>query len=566
VSGSVVRLDDATVERIAAGEVVTRPARVVGELVENSLDAGASRVEVAVRGDGTEEVRVVDDGHGMRRADAELAVDHHTTSKLSSGGDPRGVDSLGFRGEALAAIASTARLEIVTNDGGPRGARVVVDGDDRRVETAGRAPGTTVVVSDLFRDRPARRKALASPKAEFARVSEVVSRYALVRPDVRFRLVHDDRETLATPGSGDVVDALLGVYDRTVAGQSTAVDHETGLRVDHGAAAGGSDPPGREEPLRVDGRLCLPSVTRSTRDHVHVAVNGRAVADADVRRAVREGYGRLLPDGRFPVAVVRLTLPPAAVDANVHPAKEAVAFTDADAVTGTVRTAVRDALSTADLRREAEVATDLDSTLAPLDRESAFEDATVIGQYRGLYLLCEADDDLLVVDQHAAHERVNFERLRAALDGEAVPTSDLDPPATLSLTPTEGALVEAHADDLARLGFDVEAFGGGTYRVTAVPAPLGRTADPDAVREALAAVEAGTDGEDDPREAMLADLACHPSLKAGDALDPADAERLLARLGQCDQPYACPHGRPTVLTIDEKTLASGFGRRSTRFE
>jgi DNA mismatch repair protein MutL len=402
-----------------------------------------------------------------------------------------------------------------------------------------------------------RRKSLAGPKTEFARVSDLVSRYALVCPDVAFDLEHDGRETLSTPGSGDVVDALLGVYDRTVAGQSTGFAHERTMPVE-----------GEDRPVRVDGRLCLPSVTRSTRDHVHVAVNGRAVADAGVRRAVREGYGRLLPEGRFPVAVVRVDCPPAAVDANVHPAKEAVAFADADAVTDAVAVAVRDALSTADLRREAEVATDIESTLAPLDRESALGDVAVIGQFRGLYLLCEADDDLLVVDGHAAHERVNFERLRAALDGEAVPAADLDPPATLSLTPSEVSLAEAHADELARLGFDVDPFGGGVVRVRAVPAPLGRTADPAALRETLAALD-GVDGSASPaeaREAMLADLACHPSLKAGDDLDRETAARLVDRLGQCDQPYACPHGRPTVLTIDEKTLAAGFGRESTRFD
>jgi DNA mismatch repair protein MutL len=294
-----------------------------------------------------------------------------------------------------------------------------------------------------------------------------------------------------------------------------------------------------------------------------------------VRAAVLDGYGDLLPGGRYPVAVVRVSLPPGFVDANVHPAKREVAYRDADAVAGLVSTAVRDALSTADLRRSGDVAMDLDSSLRPVAADSAFADVTVIGQYRGLYLLCEADDDLLVVDQHAAHERVNFERLRAAVADEDVATRDVDPPATLALSPAEAALVEAHADRLTALGFDVAPFGGSTVRVAGVPAPLGRPADPEALREVLAALEAApaglADGGDVPgsaaaREDLLRDLACHPSLKAGEDLSAETAAALVDRLGQCERPYTCPHGRPTVLSIEESALARGFGRTATRFD
>ena len=245
---------------------------------------------------------------------------------------------------------------------------------------------------------------------------------------------------------------------------------------------------------------------------------------------------------------------------------------------------VRDALSTADLRRSGELAMDLDASLQPLDEAGAdgdgepastFGDVTVVGQFRGLYLLCAADDDLLVIDQHAAHERVNFERLRAAVDA-AIPSRDLDPPETVRLDPREASLAEAHAGTLERLGFGLEPFGGRTYRVVAVPAPLGRPADVDALRETLAALD-GPDGRDggsgdevrDPgtvREDLLRDLACHPSLKAGDDLDDEAAVALVERLGQCEQPYTCPHGRPTVLSIEERTLAKGFGRSATRFD
>lgn len=558
-------LDNETIDGIAAGEVVTKPAAVVKELVENGLDAGASKIDVAVEGDGTDLIRVSDDGRGMSADGAALAVERHTTSKIAGAADVERVETLGFRGEALPSIAATATLDVTTNDGGARGTRVTVEQGEETTRPAGRAVGTTVEVTDLFHNRPARRKSLASAKAEFARVSDVVTRYALIRPDVRFSLAHDGRETFSTPGSGDYADAVLGVYDRTTASRSTTFEHETAVEVD-----------GRPGTLAVEGLLVYPSITRSRRDHVYTAVNGRALPDERIRRATVAGYGSLLPSGRAPVAVVSVSLPAAAVDVNVHPAKAEVAFRDADAVESAVETAVGDALATADLRRSAEVATDLESSLGPLDRESTFDDATVIGQYRDLYLLCEADGDLLVVDQHAAHERINYERLRAAVaagDGDvegvggdaSVPTAELDPPGTVSLSPPEAAVADDEADTLARLGFDVAPFGGGTYRVRRVPAPMGRVADTDALRDALGTLRAdGGAPDEDPRESLLKDLACHPSLKAGDALSTAEAEALVTRLGACEQPYACPHGRPTVLSIDEETLVRGFERQGTR--
>jgi DNA mismatch repair protein MutL len=548
----VRKLDSETRRKIAAGEVVTRPAAVVRELVENSLDAGASRVRVDVDGDGTERIRVCDDGHGMNQADAALAVERHTTSKLSGPDDVDRVSTLGFRGEALPSIVAVSRLTLTTNDGGPRGTRVEASEGTVETEPAGRAQGTTVEVRDLFYNRPARRNQLASVHAEFARISKLLSRYALCHPGVSFTLSHDGRETFSTSGT-DYTDALLGVYDRTVAGQSTAFSFATGGRT-----------PDDGIEIRVEGVLCYPSVTRATRDHVHVAVNGRPLTDASLRRAVVAGYGSLLPGDRSPVAVATLSLPPEAVDHNVHPAKAEVAFRDGSVVE-TVERAVGDALSTADLRRSGEVAMDLETSLQPVDRESRLADVSVIGQFRELYLLCAAGDgDLLVVDQHAAHERINYERLRAAVGD--LPTRPVDPPATLSVSAAEAALVDSLGDELRVLGYEASTFGGGTVRVSAVPAPLGRTAAPESLRDVLATLDGdGSEGGIDAvRDDLLTSLACHPSLKAGDALSDDEADALLDRLGACEQPYACPHGRPTVLSIGEETLVRGFEREHTR--
>ena len=560
---TVRRLDPATVDRIAAGEVITRPARVVAELVDNALDAGASRVEIAVDGDGTDRIRVADDGRGMARGDARLAVERHATSKLAPDADPVGVGSLGFRGEALAAVADAARLELTTNDGGAVGTRVAVgSGRDATpaVADAGRARGTTVVVRDLFATRPARREALAGTRAEFARISRLVADYALATPTVAFTLVHDGSTTLSTPGTG-VTDALLGVYDRETASQATELS--ASVAVD--PASDGAAPDDDDAiDVAVTGALAYPSVTRAARDHLRVSVNGRPVRDDRLAGAVRAGYGRLLPDGREPVAAVDVAVPPGRVDPNVHPAKREVGLRDADAVIDAVESVVADALTGADLRRRADVATDLDAALEPVgeadgSRAAAFADAEPIGTFRDLYALVEADDELLVLDAHAAHERVNYERLARAFEDEPVPTATLDPPATVSLSAGEAAAAEAHADVLASLGFGTEPFGGGTVRVRTVPAPFGRTADAGAVRDVLAAFSSGTSPRD-ARERLLADLACHPSLKRGDAIDAAAIRSLLDRLDECERPFACPHGRPTVLSVAETTFADAFER------
>jgi DNA mismatch repair protein MutL len=545
------RLDRETVDRIAAGEVVTRPSRVVEELVENALDADAERIEIEVDGDGTERIRVADDGRGMSADEAALAVERHTTSKLPDG-DLTAVETLGFRGEALASIADVARVTLTTNDGGPRGTSVHVDGDDVTVDSAGRGRGTTVEVRDLFHNRPARTESLAAPATEFERISDRVAAYALLRPAVAVSLAHDGRRTFTTPGSGDFADAALAVYGREVARESTTLDATATVTVGDDDAA-----------VTLRGVLAYPSITRASADHVRVAVNGRPVSVPALRRAVERGYGSLLAGDRHPVVALAVSLPPWAVDPNVHPTKRTVALRAADAVAGMVEDAVADALSTADLRRSADVAMDLDAALDPVASESSLlGDAIFVGRFRDLYLLCEADDDLLVVDQHAAHERINYERLRAAVESEGVESTQLDPPSTLSLSPGEVAAVETHADELARLGFDCEPFGGGTVRVRAVPAPLGRVADAAALEDALAALREGRDA--DRRDELLADLACHPSLKAGDELTDDDAAALVERLGACEQPFACPHGRPTVLAIDEDHLARGFERHPNR--
>lgn len=541
---TIRKLDERTIERIAAGEVITRPESVVTELVENALDADASRIEIAVESGGLDRIRVSDDGYGMNEADAALAVERHTTSKITDATDVDRIETLGFRGEALPSIASVARLELTTKTSDAVAGTRVTSGDEKTVETAGRGVGTTVETTDLFSSLPARWESLGPPAQEFARISKHVSQYALSRPDVRFHLSHDGRTVVSTPGTG-LTDAILSIYDRSIASQSIEFEWEW--------VEGTGD-------ITVRGLLCYPAVTRSKPTHVYTSVNGRALRDATIRDATLAGYGSLLPSDRYPIAVVSVDLPPTAVDVNVHPAKKEVRFTDDEKVTAAIEEAVSQALAGEDLSRQAEF--EFDAEPIPSENTSEFDDVTVIGQFRELYVLCETDDDLLVVDQHAAHERINYERLRE-IASDDIESVSLDPPSTLSLTATEAATVEANRDAIEALGFRLEQFGSGTYRIKGMPAPLGRVAGGDAVHDVLDEFFADEE-PDDPRDALLADLACHPSFRAGDELSRSSMADLIERLGTCEQPFACPHGRPTVLSIDEATLARSFDRPNTR--
>ena len=503
------KLDDETVELIAAGEVVENPASVVKELIENSLDAGASSVGIEVENGGIDRVTVADDGEGMDAEDAKRAFERHATSKITDPDDVGAVDTLGFRGEALPSIARVARVEMVTKDEGVGATRVVTGAgvDGTRTGETGRGQGTTVEVTRLFETTPARREALSSPKREFRRVSRLVTRYALARPGVAFTLEHEGNEVLSTSGSGDPIDALYAVYGRDVASRATRFSHEDGR-------------------IGVEGALVRPSVTRSATHHVYTSVNGRAVDDETVRDGAVDGYGTLLPKDSYPIAVVSVEVPPGRVDVNVHPAKKKVRFVDEDTVSRVVSVAVRDALTNEDLTRRAEMELD-----APVDVEtrgdSAFEDAEVIGQFRDLYLLCESDDDLLVVDQHAAHERVNYEELRGEFNG-TVPSAELDEAVTVDLSPDEAAVIEERRDALRANGFRVEEFGGGLYRIRGVPAPMGRVGDAELVHEVLGRLVAG--GEVDLRDEGLNDVACHSSLKAGDEVTREESTELLRAL------------------------------------
>jgi DNA mismatch repair protein MutL len=577
---AVQRLPDDLVNKIAAGEVVERPASVVKELVENALDAGARSVHVEIEDGGVRLVRVRDDGRGMGRADAEMALERHATSKLHAFEDLQRVETHGFRGEALPSIAAVSELVLRTRaEGDPGGTEVaVVHGRRGHVRDAGHPRGTTVEVRDLFGAVPARRKFLRAASTEAAQVAETLSLLALARPGTGFSLKSGSRTLLEAP---------------PVDGLSARVFQLFGARLleDLAPVEGGT------EWATVRGFVSRPDRPRPARPNLRLFVNGRAVRDRALSKAVLEAYRSAGAGDRGFEAFLFVEVPPHLVDVNVHPAKTEVKLADTRTVWTAVERAVRAALSEG--VREAprvalgpEVAARAERAVTafpergatpPLwDRPAAGASVAaeggavapletpapaVLGQHRLLYIVASDGDELVIVDQHTAHERVRFERLLDRAARHAVLSQGLIEPLVVSLPPDLLPVLDAHAEALHELGYDVEPFGGGATRLRAVPAVLGPRDPGPALervlrdlkeREAADWAVAGT------RDRLAATLACHSAVRAGQPLNVEQMASIVRDLYRTAHPTLCPHGRPTVVRVPRGELSRWFGRSGWR--
>lgn len=554
---------------IAAGEVVERPASVVKELVENALDAGARRIRVAIEKGGSTLIEVADDGWGIPTADAPLAFSRHATSKLTSLDDLFAVRTLGFRGEALASIGSVARVQLVSRAREePAGVRVSVEGG--RVsgpEPVGAPPGTVVRVRDLFFNVPARRKFLKSEKTEERRIEAFVTRCALAYPSVHFVLTVDGRETFRSSATGDVRETLAEIFGLDVARQMIEL------------------PALESEPIEVRGFISPPSVQRSSRRELTFFVNGRWVQDASLGAAVLQAYQGLLMVGRYPLVLILLRLAPGEVDVNVHPAKAEVRFRDPDRVFAVVQRAVRATLLgqappplelgwAGGRGRFGESGRDVspDWSAAPLlRREPATGDAErggrvpllrAVGQVGAAYLVAEGPDGLYLIDQHAAHERVLFEKLQLQRDLGRVEAQTLLEPVTVHLPPRQTEALEQKLEVLERLGFGVEPFGGGSFRLRSVPAVLAGLSPEVALRAVVEDFEEDETPLAEEEGQRLAGRVCkRAAIRSGQVLSLAEQERLLRDLEACQSPRTCPHGRPTMIHLSVEALERQFGRR-----
>ncbi len=565
------------VAKIAAGEVVERPASVVKELVENAIDAGASRVTVEVEAGGVKMVRVSDDGHGIAPDEMPLAFQRHATSKIANFDDLEAVTTLGFRGEALPSIASVSRVSLYsrTRDSDVGHELQARWGELSIPARSGGPAGTTITVRDLFDNVPARRKYLRSTGAEASRIADLVSRMALAFPQVQFRLRQDGRETLLSPGNGNPHDTLVAVYGAQVAEGMLP----TSWQLD-------------SEDYSIGGYISAPSLHRANRTYMTFLVNQRLVQSRTLSYALEEAYQGFLPQKRYPLAVLALQVPPTQLDVNVHPAKREVRFTHEGKAFTLVQRAVREALvgsspipevrfqdlvspnSQVDSARTmaffpmagpagaadpGSVGASPNGEFVPRHARTNLPLLRVVGQIQNTYVVAEGPEGLYLIDQHAAHERVVYERL-VARSGVGRQPRPLLQPEPAELTAAQEEMVLANADLLSRYGFIIEPFGDRSYLVRAVPQIASGSEPAKALVEVLdlAALQRGLG---DMEDTVTASIACHSAVRAGQTLTQREMEELVAQLEEADNPHTCPHGRPTMVHLSAHHLEREFGRR-----
>ena len=636
IMGKIRLLPEALASQVAAGEVVERPASVVKELVENSIDAGASNIEVRVQRGGISLIRVTDDGSGMNRDDALMCLERNATSKIKTKEDLAAIHTLGFRGEAIPSIASVAKFRLTTRE--PEaltGTEIIINGGKVvSVRDCGEPPGTQIEVRSLFYNLPARRKFLRTENTEFSHLEQIVKTQAIAHENIRFSLVRNDRLLFQLPATTSLRERIGGLVGTDLAGRLLEIEPHT------------------QKGVTVSGLIGPPGMGRSDRRQQLTFLNGRPVEAAIVTRAVREGYHTALMKGQYPVTFLFLQTDPTAVDVNVHPAKREVRFHDGygvqDAIISALQKTLRErmtrpvsgvgltgerkggpipvqenlipeaeqrslrndwarespkvaeapaALFTATERSRAEanpvapttqphpspaglpsealakegsvtdltasVSEGLSPTREPEKETPKATDYRLMGVLGKLYVLLESTEGLVLMDQHAAHERVLFEEMKRRMETEGLPSQRLLAPIMVELTPRDYDLVSKNVDTLGKMGLSAEPFGGGTLKIDSLPVFL-KSDDPEAfLQEVINEIRSASDKMSKLRlgEDMIASTVCRQAVKANDPLQELELQKLLEDLLICDMPYCCPHGRPTLIQISYAELDRKFGRR-----
>ena len=588
-------LDDTSINKIAAGEVIDRPSSVVKELVENSLDAGASRIEVEIEAGGVGKIRVTDDGCGMSEHDVRLAVLRHATSKIRSSDDLFTVESMGFRGEALPSIASVAKFSLISRQSGnPLGTRLEISGGQLQdVVECGAEVGTVVLVSDLFFNTPPRLKFMKTAAAESAHIHDIVFRLAIARPDVVFRLINNGRTSLQTPGTGRLADTLSALYGPDTFAQLFAVDHH-------------------EADIRISGFAARPSVRKGSRQWQTFTVNRRVIGSRMLNRAVDTAYQTLLPNGSYPLVSLHIEIAAQQIDVNVHPQKAEVKFQDERALFRAIHAALKNVLYAPEHPTEAAAAFDhanyrpayqssyVQESLPSLEAshrptsfswtrtetgaekpESTAPDAptvttepvveaevtatqatpilTALCQFRQCYILASDGDCLYIVDQHAAHERILFDLLSSQQSPAHFQTLLI--PDVLDLDPLEVQAAESFAAELAGLGFIFDWVGPTSVRLSELPTHIPPSEARSLFRQILSAAQSYKVPDIEAlRKLWIETAACHMAVRFGQNLNQQQMQGLLDDLLKTPRPYSCPHGRPTLIRFSEQDLAKLFKR------
>lgn len=604
-------LSEQLASQIAAGEVVERPASVVKELIENALDAEATTINVDVRDGGRQLIQVADNGNGIPSNEIEVAFMRHATSKLNSASDLQAIYTLGFRGEALAAIAAVSRVTVIScTEDEAAGTRLTLEGGNlANKESVGAPKGLVIAVSNLFYNVPARLKFLKSITTEKRVIDEYVTRYALAYPEVRFRLTHDNRITFQSNGSGQLREVLSAIYGPDTAKQLLAIgDDQQSDETDLSADEAVPNSTAKSRSILVNGYVSPPSLNWANRKHISLFVNGRWIRDNQLTYAVIQAYHTLLPTGRYPLAVIFVRLPAETVDVNVHPAKTEVRFRRANAVFGAIQRAVRETLiadspipharhfasfqssgwptassSQAFTRREANATQSglgLDWTARAVDpaEDGITADPPsselggdrlpimrVIGQVGTAYIITEGPEGLYLIDQHAAHERILYEKFMRSWqkngEDQGMASQGLMNGVVVQLSPAQSTLLGDHLDLLERLGMHLDSFGPNTFMVRSIPAMLTKLDPARALLDVVEDLERDEKPLQSKVEARIILRVCKSAaVKAGQTLSYQEMEAMVLQLEACENPHTCPHGRPTLIHLSVAQLAKEFGR------
>ncbi|MBR1858529.1 MAG: DNA mismatch repair endonuclease MutL [Selenomonadaceae bacterium] len=638
--GKINLLDSNTINKIAAGEVVERPASCVKELIENSIDAGATRVEIEIQVGGKSFIRVTDNGIGMNREDASLSIRRHATSKIKTSADLTNIETLGFRGEALPTITSVSKFKMHTRrEGSELGTSVNIEGGkNQNIQEVGCPLGTTIQIEELFFNTPVRKKFLKTTNTEAAKIHDYIVKLALSRPSIAFKFINGNRVALRTPGNGDLFDTIASIYGREVADSLLKIDFTD------------SD----EDNFYIKGYISKPNVLKSYRSWQTFIVNGRVINNRIISKAVDEAYKSLIPKVGFPLAILIINVPPLSIDVNVHPQKTEIRFEDEGKIYRAVYNSITQSMELKDfadsnkndeLQNIAAIPDNVEhygnivseklakqqnhlrfndikddfshsidfqsnsnidkvnNDLENINKESfnnvnkSIENAdsnshiddnlalnsnttqdthvepikkiTPIGQVGLCYIIAQADDGLYIVDQHAAHERILFDKLSSHTDG--IPAQQLLVHQILHFDERESQLIEDHLELFAKLGFTMEPSGNNEYRLMEIPVDIDNIDAEDMLREILTNLPPIEDNDNIDevhqksiakyiRQACLAMTACKAAIKSGQSLSLQQMQVLLDQLSQTPYPFTCPHGRPTILKFTNQELAKMFKR------
>ena len=575
---SIKLLSTEVSSKIAAGEVIERPSSVVKELIENSLDAGADNISLAIDEGGIELIRITDNGIGIESKEVELAFKRYSTSKISSIESLNNISTLGFRGEALASISSVSRLTLITRSkNNDYGTKIILNnGLITEVLSTGAPIGTSISVENLFGNFPARKKFLRSAKSEFLKIKPIVTKYSLAFPEVKFTLTHNDRVSFQSPGSKRIRDVISPIYNNEISNSLLEINP---LDIEK-----------TEGSINISGLISPPSLTYSNRTHITYFVNKRLIQNSSLNFALEQAYKGFLSDNRHPLAIINISVPNNSIDVNVHPSKTEIRFQNEEFIFSCVQRVVRNTLLTKssipsanipqkqnpssnysmaplpltpsdtqslDIKNHSNEATPTDTS--SFSHHNLFPILHVIGQLQNTYVVTEGPDGMYLIDQHAAHERILLENLSNRLITFSENAQSLLEPLTISLTSEEEKILEQHSEELKQIGFEIDPFGPRIHLLRAIPQVINPSNAEDELHNTLNEMLLERNTPQVMKRA-LASIACHSAIRAGDTLSIESMKELIQQLEKCIEPHTCAHGRPTTLHLNKSSLDYQFGR------